>query len=317
MKVLLAKTYSDEDPTGYYISSKLDGVRNYYDGKQLYSRNGNRFDAPEFFIENFPDFPLDGELYLGPRSFNECVGIVKRTRKSRQRNDDDWKRLKYFVFDAPKMNKPFKDRYNFLVSYFQKNPNPYIVVLPHRICQGKDDLFETLDRVAAKGEEGVMLRDPDSFYENKRSNSLLKVKKFLDTDALVLGHSKGTGRISHLMGRLNCILPNGVTFDVGSGFSDVDRGRPPKKGSVITVKYQELTNSGKPRFPVFVRVRKDVNWEDIVGQAKQDETDQIDELVEQEEEPQDRQECRYGRDCYRKNKEHHLRFAHPEKQRVS
>jgi len=52
-------------------------------------------------------------------------------------------------------------------------------------------------------------------------------------------------------------LPSGLTFSVGTGFTDAQRQSPPPVGSVITFRYQELTDRGVPRFPSFVRVRSD------------------------------------------------------------
>jgi DNA ligase-1 len=53
-------------------------------------------------------------------------------------------------------------------------------------------------------------------------------------------------------------LPDGLTFSVGTGFSDAQRQNPPAVGSLITYRYQELTDRGVPRFPSFVRLRTDV-----------------------------------------------------------
>ena len=44
-------------------------------------------------------------------------------------------------------------------------------------------------------------------------------------------------------------------FKIGSGFTDEQRESPPKIGETVTFKYQELTRAGKPRFPVFLRIR--------------------------------------------------------------
>ena len=48
-------------------------------------------------------------------------------------------------------------------------------------------------------------------------------------------------------------LKLGVEFRIGSGFTDKQRIKPPKIGSMITYKYQNLTNAGVPRFPIFLR----------------------------------------------------------------
>jgi DNA ligase 1 len=52
-------------------------------------------------------------------------------------------------------------------------------------------------------------------------------------------------------------MPNGVQFGVGSGLSDAERTGPPAIGSVITFRYQELSDAGVPRFPMYVGIRVD------------------------------------------------------------
>jgi DNA ligase-1 len=112
-----------------------------------------------------------------------------------------------------------------------------------------------LERVNKIEGEGLMLRDPASAYENRRSKSLLKVKTFHDDEAVVLGYKPGTGRCQGMVGALKCRNTHGVEFEVGSGLNDDMRRKPPKIGSKITYKYQEFNkDSGKPRFPTFLRV---------------------------------------------------------------
>ena len=81
VKAMLASVYEPEkhDPTGWYMSEKLDGVRCLWDGKTLYSRNGNKFYPPSYFKEALPkNFELDGELWTKRDDFQKCVSIVKR-----------------------------------------------------------------------------------------------------------------------------------------------------------------------------------------------------------------------------------------------
>ena len=98
------------------------------------------------------------------------------------------------------------------------------------------------------------MRNPESFYENRRSDSLLKVKTFYDDEAEVIGYTAGTGRCTGMVGALKVRNTHGVEFEVGSGLTDDLRRRPPKKGTKITYKYQEFNkDSGKPRFPTYMR----------------------------------------------------------------
>ena len=70
-----------------------------------------------------------------------------------------------------------------------------------------------------------------------------------------VGHEPGKGRHKGRLGALLAELPNGVKFAVGTGLSDAERASPPPVGSMITFRYQELTDGGVPRFPSYVGVR--------------------------------------------------------------
>lgn len=82
--LLLAKNYkADFDPTGWHLSEKIDGIRAFWNGKQLISRNNIPFNAPDWFIECLPsNIQLDGELWISRKGFNEISSVV-RTEKDR------------------------------------------------------------------------------------------------------------------------------------------------------------------------------------------------------------------------------------------
>lgn len=270
---LLAHSYDPDkspDPTGWFLSEKLDGVRAIWTGTTFLSRQGNEFFAPPWFTRKLPkNIVLDGELFTKRGGFQECVSIV------RTQGDDTagrWKySVSYRVFDIPTYkDKPFEKRLEEMKKLFDGlkgadgKRTPWIEVLPHTKCKGKEHLMEVLDELTAEGAEGVMLRQPGSKYEEGRSKTLLKVKKFLDCDAVIIGHTNGTGKNQGLCGALECEMldgvggkPNGVKFKVGSGLTDKQRRNPPKKGTVIIVKYQELSKSGNPRFPTYAGERAD------------------------------------------------------------
>lgn len=251
--VLLAHPWDQStDVTGWWISEKLDGVRAYWDGKQLLSRLGNPFVAPAWFIANLPPFPLDGELWGGRRLFQRTVSIVRR-----QDGSEQWRQIRYVLFDAPAQNGPFEERIAHLQDWFAKNPVEHCQVLEQRPCQGLDHLREELTRIESEGGEGLMVRRPGSHYEAGRSLTLLKVKSFKDDEATVVGHQPGEGRHAGRLGALLLQLANGVRFSVGSGFSDAEREDPPAIGSLVTFRYQELSDSGVPRFPTYVSTRWD------------------------------------------------------------
>lgn len=251
--LLLAHTWeNDIDLVGWWMSEKLDGVRAYWDGKQIYSRQGNLFHAPDWFIAGLPSVPLDGELWLARKSFQRTVSIVRRQDKS-----DHWKELSFLVFDAPAQNDPFERRMEFIRDTLLASERPFALPLAHQQCKDLEHLRSELARVEGLGGEGLMLRQPGSRYESGRSATLLKVKTFHDAEAQVLKHVPGAGRHKGRLGALLVQLPNGTKFSVGTGFTDNQRNNPPPVGATITFRYQELTDGGVPRFPSFVRVHGD------------------------------------------------------------
>lgn len=245
--LLLAETWGENhDPTGWWLSEKLDGVRAYWDGQRFLSRQGNVYHAPAWFTAGLPTTPLDGELWLDRKAFQRTVSIVRR-----QDEPQDWRKIAYLVFDAPTISGPFEERLAFLESL--RLGSAHRRLLAHDRCTGPDHLGDELARIQSLGGEGLMLRQPASYYEAGRSRTLLKVKTFRDAEARVVEHIPGRGRHKGRMGALRVMLPNGTCFSVGSGFSDAEREEPPPIGATITFRYQELTDGGVPRFPTFVR----------------------------------------------------------------
>lgn len=94
-----------------------------------------------------------------------------------------------------------------------------------------------MDKILGVKGEGVMLKDPESLYEGRRSLSLLKVKRFEDAEATVIAHNKGTGRCANMCGAIRVREKDGTEFKIGSGFDDAQRRKPPILGSVVTFKF--------------------------------------------------------------------------------
>ena len=255
---MLAHKYNGQDPTGYYISEKLDGIRAIYDGESdsFMSRNNKPFFAPKSFTEKFPkDLVLDGELYTKRKDF-AGTGIFRKKNPV----ESEWKKAKFMVFDMPLINLPFNERYTLMKKLLKDIP--HLQVVEHTIVKDLKHMDTVHKNLVEAGAEGSMLRHPDSFYENKRSHHLLKVKDFFDDEAIVEGMEFGENRNSNVMGALHVKWldkPN-IHFKVGSGFDDIQRKNWKKlfpKGTIITIKYWEIDkHSKRPRFPIFLRIRE-------------------------------------------------------------
>jgi len=245
--LLLLKVYKDQNITGWVMSEKLDGIRAYWNGKHLVSRGGKIIHAPKWFTKDFPPFPIDGELWSKRGDFDHISSIVRDKIPSSQ-----WKQITYNIFEVPNVKGNLFDRLAKVKPYIGK----YIRLVKQIQIKSKKYMQTFLAEVEVKGGEGVVVRDPFSLYINKRTSKALKVKSFFDTECKVVGYSAGKGKFQGKMGALRCKLPSGTIFKIGSGFSNLERENPPKIGQVVTFKYKEFTKNAKPRFPVFLRVRK-------------------------------------------------------------
>ena len=232
------------------MSEKLDGVRGYWNGKELISRSGKAFAVPNWFVKDFPPFEIDGELWTKRGDFENVISIVNR-----QTPHDEWREISFQVFEVPNQKGVLLERLGVLEKWLVKNPNAFIKILPQTICKGSTHLKEVLNEVEKKGAEGLVVRDPNALYVGKRSSSSLKVKSFQDDECVVRGYTKGHGKFEGLVGAILCEWKD-RTLKIGSGLSDEDRRNPPALDANITFKYNGLTKYGNPKFPVYLRVRK-------------------------------------------------------------
>jgi DNA ligase-1 len=241
------------DPTGWIVSEKLDGHRAHWNGRHFRSRDtednfGRIIEAPAWFIQGLPHEALDGELYAGRGEIGKVTAAVSGKREL------DWKAIHYSVYDAPDYLQAFEQRIQYARLITNRAANAK--VLDFWVCEGRAQLLKQLDEIVAEGGEGLMLRKPNSRYEKKRSNTLLKVKKRFDAEAVVIGHVEGTR--PGLCGALLVMNKQGKRFKVASGLTESMARNPPPISTVITYEWELLTKKGIPRPAIFVRIRKDI-----------------------------------------------------------
>lgn len=253
----LANTYhSDINIQEYWVSEKLDGVRAYWDGKQFISKQGHVYQAPTWFTKDFPEFALDGELWLARGQFDTLSSIVRKHKPI----DTEWQKVSYQVFDLPESDDDFDHRLAFLREYFASGKVPaWLKLIRQYKLKNEQDLQAKLKQVELEKGEGLMLHKGGSYYHAGRDDDLLKLKSYQDAEARVIAYSAGKGKYRGLTGALVVEAINGVqkgkVFKVGSGFSDKERQSPPEIGSLVTYKYFGLTSKGTPRFASFMRIR--------------------------------------------------------------
>lgn len=251
-ELMLAKTYqSSIDVSEYWISEKLDGVRARWNGHQLITRGGNLLVAPDWFIKDFPETTLDGELWIARGEYQQTVSVIKK-----QKVHKGWLKVKFMVFDLPAQQGTFSDRLVIMRNIAKRTTSPYLGFIPQYRLSTNEALMQRLNMVINQsGGEGLMLHHQAGVYHSGRSSDLLKLKLFTDAEAVVTGYRAGKGQFTGKMGSIKVSTESGKVFYIGSGFSHQQRENPPAIGSTISFRHQGLTNSGIPRFAVFIRVR--------------------------------------------------------------
>lgn len=300
--LMLAQTYRGQDINSWLMSEKLDGMRAFWDGgiskghvdcpwsndpgvvaTGLWSRYGKVIHAHPDWLRGLPNFPLDGELYLGCGRFQEVMSICRRDTP-----DVRWEKIRFFVFDSPaydqffttgrinnlhcKMeivhsrcmpwasgrHEPPREAFVRKAKWLMDLDYTYVVPVEQLSVSGSFD--EHLDAIIQRGGEGLMFRNPFSFWHPTRSPFLLKHKPFLDAEGIIVDFKWGEGKHHGRLGSISVRFdgPFGpVTFDL-SGFTDEERrvnSIPPNqidsryftRGEVITFKYRTLTDDGIPK----------------------------------------------------------------------
>lgn len=252
--ILLANVYRAQiDVTRYLVSEKLDGVRAVWNGKALRFRSGKPIHAPAWFIAGLPLQALDGELWMGRGRFAQLSGAVRKEVPV----DDEWRQVRYMIFELPGASGSFRERADQISQLVRQANVAWLQPVEQFSVADDTSLRQRLAAVVAAGGEGLILHRADAVYETGRSDTLLKLKPWLDADAEVIGHRPGKGRHKGSLGALLVRTSEGKTFLLGTGFTDEMRRNPPPIGTWVTYRYRELTNTGLPRFASFLRIRED------------------------------------------------------------
>lgn len=252
--ILLAEVYRNQvDVSRYLVSEKLDGVRAIWDGSTLRFRSGREINAPRWFVDGLPKRALDGELWMGRGTFERLSGTVRRETP----DEAEWRQVRYMIFELPGATGDFRRRAELIRQIVGQANVPWLREIEQIQVVDRSSLQKMLKDVVKGGGEGLMLHRADAPYQTGRSDTLLKVKPWEDTEAVVLGYIPGKGKFVGSMGALRMRMPDGKEFSLGSGFSNELRRNPPALGAVVTYRYRDLTSKGLPRFASFLRIHEE------------------------------------------------------------
>jgi DNA ligase-1 len=250
-----------------YVQAKLDGVRSIFFNNALTSRNGKPFSGLDHIIAELAPATkegliLDGEVYSTTLSFQQFVGLVKKKTYTAA-DKEQLKHVNLWVYDCVN-DQPFESRLQTLKDFFAKHKFTQIHLLPTEECPNREGLKGFHDKYVQEGNEGLMVRNKQGMYQlGARSYDLQKYKEFEDKEYKVTAFTDGQGLEKGLV-IWTCETPEGKHFQVrprgtheerATIFKDVSKHPAKYIGKELTVRFQELSDDGIPRFPVGISFR--------------------------------------------------------------
>ena len=241
-----------------FAQRKYDGTRCVaIPSKGLFSRNRKKYPHLDHILGELTRIPsgiiLDGELYSDTLTFQEIVGLVKR-ETLKTGDAEKQLQIKFHVYDIIHPTMPYEQRYANLQVLFAKYKLKHCVLVKSDMCESEDKMKELHAKYVADGYEGIMLRNRNGLYKNSRSADLQKYKEFFDSEYEIVNFKEGEG-IEEGCIIWVCKTTEGKVFHCRPRGSREERQEQFRNGrtyigKMLTVRYQELTDDGVPRFPV-------------------------------------------------------------------
>lgn len=249
-----------------YVQPKLDGERCvaiYEDGEvTLWTRSRKQIHSCPLIVHQLETtlrgrtgrMVLDGELYKHGLPKKELEALMGAVRK--QKPSDLSRQVEYHIYDCV-IDEPFRTRLVELSEIPDYHPRVQFVATLKCSSELSVDKFYKI--YLEKGYEGVMVRDPESSYQNKRTKALLKYKprddaEFEITDVL-------PGDDSTVV--FKCVTKEGNTFKATKAGDKVENQKYLKNkksyiGKMLTVQYQGFSGKNNvPLFPTAIRIRNE------------------------------------------------------------
>jgi len=184
---------------------KKDGVRAQYIDKMI-SRQGKPLVGHNHIEDQF-NFHVDGELCVPGEIFDVASGLI--------RNDDPTPNSVLWVFDAPSLPGVKRERINWLRRNLKESNS--VKLIHHYWIETESDLTKFYQWALVEGEEGIVIYDPDSEYEDGRIWwRLVPIKS---ADCHVIGFYEGKGKHAGSLGGI-IVDYKGHEVRVGTGFSE-------------------------------------------------------------------------------------------------
>ena len=212
---------------------------------------------------------LDGEFYTSYARENEDWSRTTSILRT-QSEHPDASDINFWAFDIVPLSAWSNQKYDLmlrnrklsLLLTINKINHPSIIYTDHRLVIKPETIKDHMSMLIEAGFEGIVLKNPDSFYEWKRSSNWLKLKPVHTEEFPIIGVQEGKGKYIGTTGAI-LINVNGTIVGVGTGMTDLEReeiwkDRNLLEGVLLEVSYQTKSSDGSLIFPVFQRIRWDL-----------------------------------------------------------
>lgn len=245
-----------------YIQPKLNGIcdlsENTISEVLHHSRGGKLFTSvphlDKYIKQMNPIAPPHGELYKHGWSLQKIGSYTKELKP-------DHDLLEYWIYDIAWLGKLYSERLKYITNIISPLGDYCPIKLtPTKIVNNYAEAKAFHDECVLNGFEGAMLKNMNGLYIFEfDSDDVEKMKEFKDSEFEIVGGKEGEGTDAGCI-IYRCITPDGLEFDVRPRGSVEERQEmyknlPNDIGKMLTVRYPELTDSGKPSQPVGIAVR--------------------------------------------------------------
>lgn len=259
------------------VQPKLDGIRLVLTKDGMMSRNGKPIlSAPHIhkaalasgIFDKYPDLILDGELYCHDlnQDFNRIISLVRKSKPTKEDLEESKQFIQLWCYDVPSYPGTNAERDDFRQQLFtlflgREDIRQNFRYVESTWCNSEAEVDAQLERNLEAGYEGAIIRLPEGMYENRRSKSLLKYKKFQDEEFLIEDLEEGRGNLAGKVGRVICQTKEGKRFAAGMKFSHEEAQEMWEHRDqyidckLVTIKYFNITPDGLPRFPKAIAIR--------------------------------------------------------------
>ena len=270
-KCMLAHKYLDyKDKLKFplLVSPKIDGLRMICTKSGLTTRNGKPFaSCPHIhavlkpLFDKHPNWVIDGEIYSTEVPFEKIVSLTRKKKPTAEDISESAKICQLWIFDGviDNKNETFVKRFEIITTEIEKviGNSKSLKFVNNIEVNSHDEIEKHHDEFVKQNYEGIMIRIPDSSYENKRSKNLLKLKNFIDEEATIVDVVEGLGNRANMAGNLDIKLEDGRTCSCGikgdeNFYRELLINKKAYIGKTVTIRYQNLTEKNLPRFPVAV-----------------------------------------------------------------